>query len=85
MRVDWKISEDFDLFGVELKRYKRFLENNKRFLENKGCSQTTIENCSGVQEDTSPFCQTPEPTNKDLERFRDHLFDEHLGRSAINN
>jgi hypothetical protein len=55
MRVDWKISEDFDLFGVELKRYKRFLENNKRFLENKGCSQTTIENCSGVQEDTSPF------------------------------
>ena len=31
------------------------------------------------------FCQTPEPTNKDLERFRDHLFDEHLGRSAINN
>ena len=41
MRVDWKISEDFDSFGVELKRYKRFLEN-------KGCSQTTIENCSGV-------------------------------------
>jgi hypothetical protein len=31
------------------------------------------------------FCETPAPTNKDLERFRDHLFDELLGLSTINN
>jgi len=78
VKVDWSIKESSGTYDVAVNRFSRYLENI-------GNRPATIESYSRYMKNCFEFCHTSEPTEEQLKKFREHLFDKHLARSTINN
>ncbi len=74
--VDWSIASKTD-FEPSLKRYRRYLEN-------RGIRQTTVENYSGNVLRYLKFAQTDRPNARHFEGFLDHLSEKRSSRSTRN-
>ena len=77
LETNWGLGAPVD-FNVSLKRYKRYLED-------LGFRESTIESYVGHVGRYLEFAKTDKPTTEAAERFRDTLHDRNLARSTINN
>lgn len=75
-RVDWNLSRSSN-YDLGLRRFKRFLED-------QGHSEATINGYLGNVKRYLKFSGTDRPSERDWQRFRDTLHDRHLGRSTLN-
>ncbi|MGV8127504.1 MAG: tyrosine-type recombinase/integrase [Methanothrix sp.] len=77
LAIKWHLEESVDL-GAPLRRYKRYLED-------QGFRQSTVESYVGNVKRYLDFAQTDRPSIDTAAIFRDSLHDRNLGRSTINN
>jgi hypothetical protein len=78
MRTNWKIMDEGG-YNLNLKRYRRYLEE-------KGYRESTVEGYLSCIGRYLEFVGTDKPTQKNFDEFKEaFLFDRHLSRSSINN
>jgi integrase/recombinase XerD len=77
-RINWAIKDNKDIIETALNRYSRFLEQ-------LGRRPSTISSYVFHVEKYLQFAGTDRPSDKNLQDYREHIFDQHWARSTLNN